>query len=65
MVNDDELAALIARSIFSSLDSNDDKCQRIEGKGGDYNVSETKLGGYVESALAEYISTILRHHRSY
>lgn len=65
MVNDIELAALIARDIFESLDQGDDKCQRIEGKGGKYPKAETKLGGYNEAGLAGAIQLSLTEHRSY
>ena len=65
MVDDRELGALVARHIFKSLDNGNDKCQRIEGKGGDWNVKETDLGGFCESALASVIAEALAEHRSY
>jgi hypothetical protein len=65
MVDDKELAALIARDIFESLDQGGDKCQRIEGRGGVYPKGETKLGGYNEAALAGAIQLSLTEHRSY
>ena len=65
MVNDNELAAIIARGIFDALSEPWDKCQRIEGRGGTYPDAETKLGGFGEKPLAEYIQRLLTEHRSY
>lgn len=65
MVNDKELATLIARDIFKALDEPDDKCQRIEGKGGVYRQGETCLGGFSEKPLADLIERSLSQHRSY
>lgn len=65
MVDDNELAALVARDVFKYLDIADDRCQRIEGKGGEYPKRETTLGGLCEEALAEVIERSLTEHRSY
>lgn len=65
MVNDKELAILIVRDIFSALDNGNDKCQRIEGKGGRYPDAETTLGGFGERALVDLIQSSLGDHRSY
>lgn len=65
MVNDKELAEIIARKIFAAFDEPNDKCQRIEGKGGRYPGRETKLGGFSEKPLAEFIEGVLAEHRSY
>lgn len=65
MVDDKELAAIIARKIFAALDEPHDKCQRIEGRGGEYPDAETKLGGFGEEPLAEFIERVLAEHRSY
>ena len=65
MVNDEELGELIARDVFKYLDIADDRCQRIEGKGGAYPKGETTLGGLCEDALAEVIARSLMQHRSY
>ena len=64
-ISDKELAALIARDIFKMLDQQDDKCQRLEGKGGTYPKAETTLGGLCESALAEVIARSLKEYRTY
>ena len=65
MVNDKELAQIVARGIFEALSEPWDKCQRIEGKGGIYPDAETKLGGFGEEPLAECIERLLAEHRSY
>lgn len=65
MKGDEELAVLVARDVFKYLDIADDKCQRLEGKGGIYPKNETTLGGLCESALAEVIENSLAEHRSY
>lgn len=65
MVNNKELAALIAREIFEALSELNDKCQRIEGKGGQWPDHETKLGGFGEEPLANVIQESLGRHRSY
>lgn len=65
MVNDKELAALVARDLFEIFDNAGDKCQRIQGKGGDYTVKETDLGGLCEESLAGAIEHSLAKHRSY
>lgn len=65
MVNDSELAALVARDIFKVFDNANDKCQRIQGKGGDYRGKETDLGGMCETSLADTIERSLAEHRSY
>lgn len=64
-VTDKELGELIARDVFKYLDIADDRCQRIEGKGGKYPNHETTLGGLCEMALAEVIERSLAQHRSY
>lgn len=65
MVDDKELAALIARDVFQALSEKNDKCQRLEAKGGSYPDRETTLGGFCEIALASTIQDSLRKHRSY
>jgi len=65
MVNDRELAALIARDIFKVLDEPNDICQRIQGRGGTYPGKETDLGGLCEQALTTVIEKSLSAHRSY
>ena len=65
VVNDKELAALIARDIFQALSEPWDKCQRIQGKGGEYPERETSLGGLGEEPLANVIESSLAEHRSY
>jgi hypothetical protein len=65
MVTDEELGALIARDVFKYLDIADDRCQRIEGRGGTYPKRETTLGGLCETALAEVVANSLATHRSY
>lgn len=65
MVNDKELAALIAREIFASLDLDSQRwCSRIEGKA-THNGKEVALGGYAEEPLADRIELALAKHRSY
>ena len=64
MVNDKELAAIIARDIFSAFDLPSRKCQRIQGKHGQYP-NEGDLGGFCETALADHIERCLAEHRSY
>ncbi len=65
MVNDKELAALVARDIFKTLDEPWDKCQRIQAKGGQWPDKETSLGGLGEQSLADVIERSLAKHRSY
>lgn len=65
MVNDAELGALIARDIFAALSEPHDRCQRIQGKGGNYPDAETSLGGFGEEPLADCIRRSLEKHRSY
>lgn len=65
MVDDKELGALVARHIFKSLDEPNDKCQRIQGKGGTWPDAETSIGGFCETALASVIADALAKHRSY
>ncbi len=64
-VDDEELGKRIARDVFNYLGIGDDRCQRIEGKGGEYPKRETTLGGLNEDALAEVIARSLTEHRSY
>lgn len=64
MVNNKELAAIVARDIFSSFDLPGRECTRIEGKSG-LLPNEGKLGGFCESALADRIERSLAENRSY
>jgi hypothetical protein len=64
MVNDKELAALIVRKIFSSLDFQELKCDRLEGKV-TYNGEECDLAGWAEGPLANLVESVLKEHRSY
>lgn len=65
MVNDEELAAIIARGIFEAPEGiGSDKVQRIQFKGG-HSSRETDLGGFCETALARCIEQLLNKHRSY
>lgn len=57
-----ELAALIARDIFSAGDEPHDKVQRIAFKGGSYTGVETDLGGLCEESLARRIDASLKEH---
>lgn len=64
MVDDKQLAALIARDIFESLDYGEHHCHRIEGKA-IYNGKEIGLGGYAEQPVTTVIERVLARHRSY
>lgn len=50
-----DLSQNIARDLFKRLDLGDDKCQRLEAKGGSWPENETSLGGWCEAALANAI----------
>lgn len=65
MVDDKELAALVARDVFKLFDTATDKCHRVAAKGGEYPKAETDLGGLNEEALARVIAESLSDHRSY
>ncbi len=66
MVNDKELAAIIARDIFKVFDEPPrHKCQRIQGKGGKWPDEEIGLGGLCEESLANVIERSLSANRSY
>lgn len=65
MVNDKELAEIIARGIFQALDSGLRKCWRLEGKAMGQDNKEIGLGGFGESPLADHIEKLLSEHRSY
>lgn len=56
------LAKLIARDIFECGDNPNDKCQRIEFKGGEYPGKETAMGGCCETSLAGLIAKSLKKH---
>jgi hypothetical protein len=71
MVNDKELAAIIADKIFEcgSIDTRT-RCHRIEFKykrdlGGGNLSEERGAGGFAEEPLARFIEGVLREHRSY
>lgn len=57
-----ELAEKVAKDVFSELELNGDKCQRLAAKGGKWPEAETDLGGLCEPALAEMIEVSLRRH---
>ena len=62
MINDKELAAIIARKIFESGDWNG-KCHRIQFMIG--TSPERPGSGFAEEPLANLIETVLKENRSY
>jgi hypothetical protein len=66
MVNDKELAAIIARKIFEVGGmAETDQVQRIQFLGGTYPHAERPMGGFGEQPLADFIERVLAKHRSY
>lgn len=64
MVDDKELAAIIASEIFRvGAIGTRGKCERIEFKIG--RNPERAGGGFGEAPLADFIETVLKKHRSY
>jgi len=55
-----DIAAQLARAIFECGDTNHDKTQRLQLKGGRWPNAETDLGGFSEGALAAFIDHTLK-----
>lgn len=62
MKDDRELAAIIARKIFEAGDASE-KCERIQFMCGKY--PERPSGGFSEGPLTDFITAVLKRHRSY
>lgn len=58
-MNNVKRGAELARRLFAVPNEPGDRTQRIEFKGGKYPEAETNLGGYCESALAEWFTAEL------
>lgn len=66
MVNDAELATIIARKIFEiGSDGPGYEATRIQFMAGKYPDSERPMGGFGEQQLVNFIKRVLKEHRSY
>jgi hypothetical protein len=63
MVDDKELAAIIARKIFEAGNWGDGECMRIQFMIG--RNPERAGAGFAEQPLADFIEQVLKEHRSY
>ena len=66
MIDDSELAAIIAREIFEiGGDGPNHKATRIQFLTGVYPHAERPMGGFGERPLADFIDTVLKKYRTY
>jgi hypothetical protein len=57
----ESLSRKVASEIFKEFNIGNDKCQRLEAKGGSYPDKETRLGGVCEQAFAEMLEKAIRN----
>jgi hypothetical protein len=55
-----DVAAKLARGIFTAVDDPHDKVQRIQFMGGTYPDKETDLGGMDERALTRLLARLIK-----